>query len=184
MQPCDHDTSRNRTRQILRLPASPQDSPCPDLVQSEPCILNSTCFTHQYRVSGRLVCTAGCRLTSKSLCFPSACVGQCAIRCVCVCVFVDWSTCQLSENAVCGEGFRLRLLDCIRSDGKVVESWKCEQVTNAKTVRKRGVPHGRSQLQPSQIGSTSFPAPSARGSSHFPWFADQSDTQVLVECQD
>uniref|UniRef100_H3D083 Thrombospondin type-1 domain-containing protein 7A n=1 Tax=Tetraodon nigroviridis TaxID=99883 RepID=H3D083_TETNG len=89
--PCDSGTSRNRTRQILRLPASPQDSPCPDLVQSEPCVLNSTCFTHEYRVS-------------------------------------DWSTCQLSENAVCGEGFRLRLLDCIRSDGKVVEARKCEQL--------------------------------------------------------
>lgn len=59
-QPCNHQTSRNRTRQILRLPASPQDPPCPDLVQSEPCVLNSTCFTHQYRVSGRIICTAGC----------------------------------------------------------------------------------------------------------------------------
>lgn len=59
VQPCDHQTSRNRTRRVLRLPASPQDSPCPDLVQSEPCILNSTCFTHYYSVSGRVVCTAG-----------------------------------------------------------------------------------------------------------------------------
>uniref|UniRef100_A0A674ML26 Thrombospondin type-1 domain-containing protein 7A n=1 Tax=Takifugu rubripes TaxID=31033 RepID=A0A674ML26_TAKRU len=89
--PCNYQTSRNRTRQILRPPASPQDPPCPDLVQSEPCVLNSTCFTHRYRVS-------------------------------------DWSTCQLSEHATCGEGFRLRLLDCIRSDGKIVDSQKCEQL--------------------------------------------------------
>lgn len=44
-----------------------------------------------------------------------------------VCV-ADWSTCQLSENAICGQGSRLRLLDCIRRDGKVVELQKCEQV--------------------------------------------------------
>lgn len=51
------------------------------------------------------------------------------IRTVCVCVCVaDWSTCQLSENAICGQGSRLRLLDCIRIDGKVVELQKCEQV--------------------------------------------------------
>lgn len=49
--------------------------------------------------------------------------------CVCLCVRIaDWSTCQLSENAICGQGSRLRLLDCIRSDGKIVELPKCEQV--------------------------------------------------------
>uniref|UniRef100_A0A665UXM7 Thrombospondin type-1 domain-containing protein 7A n=1 Tax=Echeneis naucrates TaxID=173247 RepID=A0A665UXM7_ECHNA len=87
---CDQGTARNRSRQILRLPAS-EDSACPDLIQSESCILNSTCFTYQYRVS-------------------------------------DWSTCQLSENAICGQGSRLRLLDCIRSDGKMVDLQKCEQI--------------------------------------------------------
>ncbi|KAI1899231.1 hypothetical protein AGOR_G00059680 [Albula goreensis] len=39
----------------------------------------------------------------------------------------EWSTCQLNENAVCGQGRRTRLLDCIRSDGKVVELSVCEQ---------------------------------------------------------
>lgn len=58
-----------------------------------------------------------------------------------VCV-PDWSTCQLSENAVCGEGFRLRLLDCVRSDGKVVESRKCEQVTGAKITVNRTLMSG------------------------------------------
>uniref|UniRef100_A0A3Q4ARY6 Thrombospondin type-1 domain-containing protein 7A n=1 Tax=Mola mola TaxID=94237 RepID=A0A3Q4ARY6_MOLML len=86
---CDHGTV-NRSRYILRLPAS-DDLSCPDLVQSEPCVLNSTCFTYQYRVLG-------------------------------------WSTCQLSENAICGQGSRLRAVDCIRSDGKIVELQKCEQV--------------------------------------------------------
>ncbi|KAG8000762.1 Thrombospondin type-1 domain-containing protein 7B [Nibea albiflora] len=86
---CDHGTARNRSRHILRLPAS-ENAACPELVQSEPCVLNSTCFTYQYRVS-------------------------------------DWSTCQLRENAICGQGSRLRLLDCIRSDGKIVELKKCEQ---------------------------------------------------------
>ncbi|KAM4608386.1 thrombospondin type-1 domain-containing protein 7B [Polymixia lowei] len=88
-QPCDQGTSRNRTRHVLRLPAS-EDSACPEVVQSEPCLLNSTCFSYQYRVS-------------------------------------DWSTCQLSENAICGQGSHSRLLDCIRSDGEVVELRVCEQ---------------------------------------------------------
>uniref|UniRef100_A0A3B4YAH4 Thrombospondin type-1 domain-containing protein 7A n=1 Tax=Seriola lalandi dorsalis TaxID=1841481 RepID=A0A3B4YAH4_SERLL len=86
---CDQGTARNRSRHILRLSAS-EDSACPELVQSEPCILNITCFTYQYRVS--------------------------------------WSTCQLSENAICGHGSRLRLLDCIRSDGKIVALQKCEEL--------------------------------------------------------
>ncbi|XP_041663347.1 thrombospondin type-1 domain-containing protein 7B [Cheilinus undulatus] len=87
---CDQGTTRHRTRDILRLPAS-ENSSCPDLVQSEPCVLNSTCLTYQYRVS-------------------------------------DWSTCHLSEQAICGLGIRIRLLDCIRSDGKTVESQWCEQL--------------------------------------------------------
>uniref|UniRef100_A0A671XNQ9 Thrombospondin type-1 domain-containing protein 7A n=1 Tax=Sparus aurata TaxID=8175 RepID=A0A671XNQ9_SPAAU len=86
---CDQGTARNRSRHILRHPASTSPA-CPDLVQSEICILNSTCFTYQHRVS-------------------------------------DWSTCQLSENAICGQGSRLRLLDCVRSDGKIVELQKCQQ---------------------------------------------------------
>uniref|UniRef100_A0A8C9SRK1 Thrombospondin type-1 domain-containing protein 7A n=1 Tax=Scleropages formosus TaxID=113540 RepID=A0A8C9SRK1_SCLFO len=45
----------------------------------------------------------------------------------------DWSTCMLSENAVCGLGRRTRLLDCVRSDGKVVEASFCEELGLAKT---------------------------------------------------
>ncbi|RXM29521.1 Thrombospondin type-1 domain-containing protein 7B [Acipenser ruthenus] len=40
----------------------------------------------------------------------------------------DWSTCQLSDNAVCGQGTRVRLLDCVRSDGKPVELRYCKQM--------------------------------------------------------
>ncbi|KAM4626862.1 thrombospondin type-1 domain-containing protein 7B-like [Discoglossus pictus] len=47
----------------------------------------------------------------------------------------EWSTCQLSENAVCGEGIRTRLLDCIRSDGKTVEMSFCEQLKLKKPIK-------------------------------------------------
>ncbi|XP_060733030.1 thrombospondin type-1 domain-containing protein 7B [Tachysurus vachellii] len=39
-----------------------------------------------------------------------------------------WSSCMLSEHAVCGEGVRTRLLDCIRSDGKLVDLIVCEEL--------------------------------------------------------
>ncbi|KAM8857281.1 thrombospondin type-1 domain-containing protein 7B isoform 1-T2 [Synchiropus picturatus] len=84
---CDQGSERSRSRHVLRLPAA-ENITCPEQNQTEPCVLNNTCFTFQYSVS-------------------------------------EWSTCQLSENAVCGQGSRLRLLDCIRSDGKIVEPHKC-----------------------------------------------------------
>uniref|UniRef100_A0AAY4ELB3 Thrombospondin type-1 domain-containing protein 7A n=1 Tax=Denticeps clupeoides TaxID=299321 RepID=A0AAY4ELB3_9TELE len=40
----------------------------------------------------------------------------------------DWSTCQLSERAVCGSGVKTRMLDCVRSDGKSVELRFCEEL--------------------------------------------------------
>lgn len=40
----------------------------------------------------------------------------------------DWSTCQLSEKAVCGNGIKTRMLDCVRSDGKSVDLKYCEEV--------------------------------------------------------
>ncbi|XP_062313300.1 thrombospondin type-1 domain-containing protein 7B [Osmerus eperlanus] len=87
--PCDPGMLRNRTRQVLRLPA-PGIS-CPEHTQMKACLLNSTCFSYHYNVSA-------------------------------------WSTCQLNENAVCGPGSRSRLLDCVRSDGKVVELSACEEL--------------------------------------------------------
>ncbi|KAJ8267352.1 hypothetical protein COCON_G00125240, partial [Conger conger] len=40
----------------------------------------------------------------------------------------DWSTCQLSERAVCGRGIKTRMLDCVRSDGKSVDLKYCEEL--------------------------------------------------------
>ncbi|XP_035379035.1 thrombospondin type-1 domain-containing protein 7B [Electrophorus electricus] len=41
--------------------------------------------------------------------------------------FSDWSTCQLSDRALCGQGTKSRLLNCIRSDGKLVELSRCKE---------------------------------------------------------
>lgn len=46
--------------------------------------------------------------------------------------FSDWSTCQLSPNAVCGSGIKTRMLDCVRSDGKSVDIKFCEEVRRAQ----------------------------------------------------
>ncbi|CAL8297260.1 unnamed protein product [Lota lota] len=40
----------------------------------------------------------------------------------------DWSTCQLSERAVCGVGVKTRMLDCVRSDGKSVDLKLCKEL--------------------------------------------------------
>uniref|UniRef100_A0A8B9KFJ0 Thrombospondin type-1 domain-containing protein 7A n=1 Tax=Astyanax mexicanus TaxID=7994 RepID=A0A8B9KFJ0_ASTMX len=40
----------------------------------------------------------------------------------------DWSTCQLSERAVCGSGIKTRMLDCVRSDGKSVDLKFCDEL--------------------------------------------------------
>ncbi|XP_024099324.3 thrombospondin type-1 domain-containing protein 7B [Pongo abelii] len=47
----------------------------------------------------------------------------------------EWSTCQLSENAPCGQGIRTRLLSCVRSDGKPVSMDQCEQHNLEKPQR-------------------------------------------------
>ncbi|XP_028971693.2 thrombospondin type-1 domain-containing protein 7B isoform X3 [Esox lucius] len=96
LESCDPTESRRRRRHVLRLP-SPEGT-CPEDIQTEACVLNSTCFIYHYNVS-------------------------------------DWSSCQLSEMAVCGPGTRSRLLDCVRSDGKVVELSVCEQFGQVNTWR-------------------------------------------------
>uniref|UniRef100_A0A8C5DLN0 Thrombospondin type-1 domain-containing protein 7A n=1 Tax=Gouania willdenowi TaxID=441366 RepID=A0A8C5DLN0_GOUWI len=40
----------------------------------------------------------------------------------------DWSTCQLSNRAVCGNGIKTRILDCVRSDGKSVDLKFCAEL--------------------------------------------------------
>ncbi|XP_048340453.1 thrombospondin type-1 domain-containing protein 7B [Sphaerodactylus townsendi] len=47
----------------------------------------------------------------------------------------DWSTCQLSKNAICGEGIKNRLLSCVRSDGKTVTMNYCEQLNLEKPAK-------------------------------------------------
>ncbi|XP_069894326.1 thrombospondin type-1 domain-containing protein 7B [Dipodomys merriami] len=47
----------------------------------------------------------------------------------------EWSSCQLSENASCGQGVRTRLLSCVRSDGKPVSMDQCEQRNLEKPQR-------------------------------------------------
>uniref|UniRef100_A0A3B1IIX4 Thrombospondin type-1 domain-containing protein 7A n=1 Tax=Astyanax mexicanus TaxID=7994 RepID=A0A3B1IIX4_ASTMX len=86
---CDPNTVRTRNRHMLRPPAG--EAVCPESNQTEPCIINSNCFTYQYNISG-------------------------------------WSSCMLSESAVCGEGRRTRLLDCTRSDGHMLDLSVCEEL--------------------------------------------------------
>ncbi|KAG9340807.1 hypothetical protein JZ751_019998, partial [Albula glossodonta] len=52
----------------------------------------------------------------------------------------DWSTCQLSENAVCGKGTQTRSFDCVRSDGKVVEP---SQMMRFRSVLQQALEEGR-----------------------------------------
>ncbi|CAG02749.1 unnamed protein product, partial [Tetraodon nigroviridis] len=40
----------------------------------------------------------------------------------------EWSTCQLSPNAMCGDGIKTRMLDCVRSDGKSVDLKHCQKL--------------------------------------------------------
>ncbi|KAL3983366.1 UV radiation resistance-associated protein [Sarotherodon galilaeus] len=40
----------------------------------------------------------------------------------------EWSTCQLSDKAVCGNGIKTRMLDCVRSDGKSVDLIFCKEL--------------------------------------------------------
>ncbi|XP_067891134.1 thrombospondin type-1 domain-containing protein 7B isoform X2 [Heterodontus francisci] len=40
----------------------------------------------------------------------------------------EWSSCQLSDKAVCGQGLKFRLLDCVQSDGKSVDIKFCEKM--------------------------------------------------------
>uniref|UniRef100_A0A5F9DSJ3 Thrombospondin type-1 domain-containing protein 7B n=1 Tax=Oryctolagus cuniculus TaxID=9986 RepID=A0A5F9DSJ3_RABIT len=51
----------------------------------------------------------------------------------------EWSTCQLSENATCGQGVRTRLLSCVRSDGKTVDMDQCEQ-RNLEKPQRMSIP--------------------------------------------
>ncbi|KAM8933548.1 thrombospondin type-1 domain-containing protein 7B [Pelodytes ibericus] len=49
----------------------------------------------------------------------------------------EWSACQLSENAECGEGLRTRLSECVRSDGMTVKMSFCEQIRLEHPIKLR-----------------------------------------------
>ncbi|XP_069791231.1 thrombospondin type-1 domain-containing protein 7B isoform X2 [Narcine bancroftii] len=44
----------------------------------------------------------------------------------------EWSSCQLSDKAVCGQGLKVRLLDCVQSDGKSVNLKYCEKMESSR----------------------------------------------------
>lgn len=43
----------------------------------------------------------------------------------------EWSPCQLEKGKICGEGVQDRLLQCLRSDGRIVEVSKCEEFSTS-----------------------------------------------------
>ncbi|KAJ6665425.1 hypothetical protein lerEdw1_003265 [Lerista edwardsae] len=104
--PCDPNIMQTRSRQVLRSPLNPKT--CPEGSQMQPCVLNQNCFQYHYNLTG----LSG--VADRTKCNYD--------------VSLDWSTCQLSENATCGQGMRNRLLSCTRSDGKAVNMNYCEQV--------------------------------------------------------
>uniref|UniRef100_A0AAQ4R7R8 Thrombospondin type-1 domain-containing protein 7A n=1 Tax=Gasterosteus aculeatus aculeatus TaxID=481459 RepID=A0AAQ4R7R8_GASAC len=61
---CHNGTARNRSRRVLRLPSSSGSAACPERVQSEACVLNSTCFSYQHGVSD----WSTCRLSESAAC--------------------------------------------------------------------------------------------------------------------
>lgn len=124
LQDCNDGDLRWRSRTVLRWPEG--DHTCPDLNQTQPCV-NMTCLKYSYVYSGTVTNVHTSQFTDcqKSVLSTLWSAGS---EFVCVCV-EDWSSCQLSENAVCGRGIKTRLLNCVRSDGKLVELSMCKEVT-------------------------------------------------------
>ncbi|KAM7335863.1 hypothetical protein ACRRTK_004356 [Alexandromys fortis] len=108
---CDPHAMQRRSRHLLR--PSLNSRTCGEDSQARPCLLNENCFQFQYNLTGMPIqmIRAWVCLVHKSR--PSK-------LSVCDPLPIEWSTCQLSENASCGQGVRTRLLSCVRSDGKPV----------------------------------------------------------------
>ena len=71
----------------------------------------------------------------------------------------EWSPCQLEAGRTCGIGTRDRLLQCLRSDGRIVEVTKCEEVRGHRSYSYRDIYEARSrETETSWInkGSISF----------------------------
>uniref|UniRef100_H3CL39 Thrombospondin type-1 domain-containing protein 7A n=1 Tax=Tetraodon nigroviridis TaxID=99883 RepID=H3CL39_TETNG len=106
--------------------------PCPeDCVLSDwggwsscplPCHVNST-----RRRSAYLLRQPG----AEKVCPPTEETEPCTLNSNCFHYsynITDWSTCQLSDRAVCGSGIKTRMLDCVRSDGKSVDLNFCKEL--------------------------------------------------------
>lgn len=110
-QPCSENRTRERVAYPVRRPG--KEKTCPPTTESEPCQLNRNCFHYSYNITG--------------WCHP-ALWTQRGWSCINLLLPADWSTCQLSDRAVCGHGIKTRMLDCVRSDGKSVDLSFCKQV--------------------------------------------------------
>uniref|UniRef100_A0A668VAL5 Thrombospondin type-1 domain-containing protein 7A n=1 Tax=Oreochromis aureus TaxID=47969 RepID=A0A668VAL5_OREAU len=102
--------------------------PCPeDCVLSDwgawsPCPLNSTRERSAYPLR---------QPGEKKECPPTKETEPCKLNRNCFHYtynITEWSTCQLSDKAVCGNGIKTRMLDCVRSDGKSVDLIFCKEV--------------------------------------------------------
>ncbi|XP_019734334.1 thrombospondin, type I, domain containing 7Ab isoform X2 [Hippocampus comes] len=106
--------------------------PCP-----EDCVLNdwgpwTRCTLPCTRSNGRIRTAYTLRSPSAGRLCPDTIEEEpCSLNLNCFNYFyniTDWSTCQLSPNAVCGQGIKTRMLDCVRSDGKSVDIKFCEEL--------------------------------------------------------
>ncbi|KAF3692339.1 Thrombospondin type-1 domain-containing protein 7A Precursor [Channa argus] len=110
--------------------------PCP-----EDCVLNdwgrwSRCSLPCTRTNSRVRTAYTLRSPSAGRQCPETTDKEpCSLNLNCFNYFyniTDWSTCQLSPNAVCGSGIKTRMLDCVRSDGKSVDLKFCEELNLEK----------------------------------------------------
>ncbi|KAF3839604.1 hypothetical protein F7725_018321 [Dissostichus mawsoni] len=110
--------------------------PCP-----EDCVLNdwgswSRCSLPCTRTNSRVRMAYTLRSPSVGRECPDTSDNEpCSLNLNCFNYFyniTDWSTCQLSPNAVCGSGIKTRMLDCVRSDGKSVNMKFCEELNLEK----------------------------------------------------
>lgn len=102
LQDCPQDTFRTRNRLIFRNPIDTTDD-----------------TTDDDGVDNPLSCP---HLIEREQCMPG-------INCFTYTWnSTEWSPCQLEKGKICGEGVQDRLLQCLRSDGRIVEVSKCEEV--------------------------------------------------------
>ncbi|AWP15681.1 putative thrombospondin type-1 domain-containing protein 7A-like [Scophthalmus maximus] len=120
----------------MPLGARESQLPCP-----EDCVLNdwgpwSRCSLPCTRTNSRIRVAYTLRTPSVGRQCPDTTDKEpCGLNLNCFNYFyniTDWSTCQLSPNAVCGSGIKTRMLDCVRSDGKSVDLKFCDELNLEK----------------------------------------------------